>query len=617
MDNPILSKIRRRFIVDKEQRKELYAYDDMVEMRWKLPDGLVEKAWAVKYIDPICHDAEKVATNFFDTYNPKWDVLPLGPEDQDAAEEKETFLEWHMTRANRHGDTEPIRDILKHSLRYDRVACQLDYLPYWLPKDRSQWTDAQKEAMWSGPFCVYVHDPKEVFYEMGKYGLRWVAKVANVPASDVVDHWEIYNQADISQVQKWLEKDPKARVVLVDYTDLDQRYVGCWQVQTADLSENQFDQRGFVPIFEGKNDLGFINWAIASGSSGSMFQALHRGDLWVNANRTESIKRSDIYRRAFYPLGMEEGVGDDIEFDYSGDQVIVKVPPGKKLTPLARPPVDPGWAELSAEDRSVMSESTSIQTLSGIRPHSNVQFATVNAFIQLSLSNLEPYKRTAEKVLAIMGGMCFKWLEVTSKGDNSYAEYATRSRPRKDSAGNLHKKGEKLAVTAGSFDPEHLYIDVTLIANTPSDKLQLSNIALQLIQSGMPIPMEEHMERLGYSNPDVLKAAWEREQIEKAAVQNYLQQQSFNAQQQLRQQIQAEVMKQMQQQQQQAQKQAQEQAQQQQNGNPMVPGGPGFNPAMGGSSPAEAAPQVTQTQIRSQGDQAIRSAATDPMGIMP
>lgn len=583
--------LKRKLELDKSSVDEMRAYDDIADMKWNLPAGLANLTYAVKYIDPIGHDAEKTATNFFDTYQPKIDILPRGPEDKDRAEELERFLEWHMMRANQHGETEAFRTMLKHSVRYNRICAQLDYLPYWLPRDKSKWTDEQREAIASSPFCIYVHDPKNIHYEMGPYGLRKVAVISNSSAADVVAHWGIYPGVSLEKLNEWLELDPLCRVILVDYTDMKIRYVFCWRTTSslesdaaAPRQEEILDGRHdplVVDIYNKPNTLGFINWVVATGSSDALFATLHRGDLWVNANRTESIKLSDLYRRAFFPMGIEEGSGEDLEASYAGDTWTIKVPPGKKLTPIQRPPIDPGWSQASVESKGVMASSLGVQTLSGVEPKSNVQFATINAFIQLSMTTLQPYIRTTEKCLVSICGMVFKWLKLAGQSEVGRRMYA---------GGTGKVVGEKITVSPDDFSPESLFVTVKLLEDTPTGKLQLANMITQLIQAGMEIPNSEFMERLGYGNPQALKERWQEEQVEKAALQNFVAQQQAETQLKVEQ---AQLAMQME-----AQAAQQPPAPQQQGGGqPMIPGGQGFNPAAGGSPPAQAAPPMTRTQI--------------------
>lgn len=582
--------LKRKLEMDRASVDEMKAYDDIADMKWNLPAGLSRLNYAVKYVDPIGHDAEKTATNFFDTYQPKIDILPRGPEDKEKAEELERFLEWHMMRANQHGETQPFRTMLKHSVRYNRICAQLDYLPYWLSRDRASWTDEQREAIASSPFCIYVHDPKNVHYEMGPYGLSKVAIISNSSAADVVTHWEIYPGVNLDKLNEWLVLDPLARVILVDYMDMKSRYVFCWrttssleadaaaprQEEILDGNQNHL----VVEIYNKPNTLGFINWVVATGSSDALFATLHRGDLWVNANRTQSIMLSDLYRRAFYPMGIEEGSGEELEIDYTGDAWTVKVPPGKKLTPIQRPPIDPGWSQASVEAKGVMASSLGVQTLSGIEPKSNVQFATINAFIDLSKTTLQPFIRTTEKGLVSICGMVFKWLRLMGESEVGRRLY---------DGGNGKVAGTKITVAPGTFSPESLFITVKLLEDTRTGKLQLTNEISQIMQAGLKVPSSHFVEQLGYGDPDANKQAWEEEQMDNLALKMTsmkkeleLQIEGKKAELELMMKIQG------------AAGGGSSPPPAPTNG---IPGGQGFNPAAGGAPPATAAPSATRTQL--------------------
>lgn len=594
MDEAILKKISRRYTLDADMMKEFLAFDDIVDMKWELPSPLSEKDYVIKFVDPSGHDAEKVACNIFDTWNPKWDIFPFGPGEKDAAEELERFLEWHMYQANSNGEREPFRELMRYSARYNRCAAQMEYLPYWL---RGELTDDQKEILSRSPFRIYVHDPKTVYYERGSYGLRWVASVSIVPAAYVIDYWEAYQsdsksgkaiQSAIAKVEKLLDDDEEANVVLVDYTDNDKRYVCCWLSQeTSAISFDLFDKKTKPPevidILNTTNELGWINWEVAVGSSDPLLASLHRGDLWVNSNKSGTIKRTTAFRRAFFPLWVQNGVGEAPQTDYTGDQDVLQATPGTQITAVQPPPLDAAFQQLSAEDRSLMAQSTNIQALAGVTPSSNVQYATVQAFVDISVSQLAPYARTVEKILSGLGYMMFRWLKKADKTEVGY---------RMQNKSGQRVRGEKFNVGPEDFDIEKLFISVKLIANKPTDKLQQVNMMQMIKQAQLPIPDDELMEGMGFGHPKALEDRWEEQQIERAAMANFIQTQQAQSQlaiQQEQTRMQLEAQARMQ------------QSQPNQNGPqtpPAVPGGEGMNPANGGTPPAMAAAEMTQTAIQ-------------------
>lgn len=581
MDKAILLKVARRQKLDENTISEYNSIDKMVKMQWEMPDGLKAKEWAVKFVSPLAHNAEKTACNIFDTYHPKWDILPYGPEDKDTANDLETFLEWHMDKAGSHGEAEPNRLMMVHSVRYNKVCVQFDYLPYWLDRDKSKWTDEQKEQVSQSAFCEYIHLPHNVRYEMGSYGLRWVALVVPTPAANVIDYWKAYSddktygkkiKSAIAKIEALLEEDPEATVVLLDYTDKDRRYVACWEGDEVNANTLMAMENGdVIEILSADNKIGFINWVIVSGSSDSLLSVLHRGDLWVNLNRTGTIQRSNTYRTAFPVEFIKEGTGGDVEVDYSGDTNIANAPLGTKLTPVPQRPIDPAFNELLGQDTQIAAQSVGIQNLASLGSPSNVQYATINAWIEMMLNDLEPYKRTVEKIQQSLGMMVFKWIKATGTESTGYYKNKTKTR----------EAGYAVSVGPEDFDYERLHIEVKLLP--ASDKMQFANMIGILKQNGLAIPDKEFVERLGFGNPEVLEDMWMDEQVDRAALQTFIEKMKM------------EVQIMAQQAQMAMQQQGQANAPQ---GQPAIPQGQGFNPANGGTPPAVAAPQMTRTQMQ-------------------
>ena len=603
MDKKILTRISRQYTLNQERNDEFAAYDNMVALNYDLPESLANRADIVKFVDPGAHDAEKVAANIYDTYAPRWNVLPRGPQDKDEAEKMERWLEWQMKRADMHGETEPSRITLLHALRYTRIAMQLDYLPYWLPKDKKRWNKQQKAAMKRGPFCVVVHHPSTVYYEMGSYGLRWVSTVSVVPAADVIDHWKAYESGDgagakiksaIKQIEQLLEDDEEATVVLVDYTDESKRYVACWYSESADITFEVLEDTKSMDVIEivnTENELPFINWSISVGSSDSLLATLHKGHLWENTNLAETLKRTAAFRTAFQPKGIETGVGEEIEVDYTGDVEKIVVPPGKNYQPLAAQSLDPMWNELSAQDRSLAASTTSTSNLTNLSGGSNVQYATVQAIININLTQLVSYKRTWEKAWRELGYLAFQWIKFTGNTEKAY-----RTTTKNDRV----VTGEQIDIGPNEFDEDSLYITVELNANNPTDKMQRVNEIAQLVQVGAPVPWTELLEGIGYGNPEALIERWEDEQVRRAALDNFKKELDAQLQMKLRE---AEMQMQMKLRQS-TQKESpvpKTQGQVPPTGptgqQPVFPQGQGANPAAGGSPPEMAAPGMTATQI--------------------
>jgi hypothetical protein len=175
----------------------------------------------------------------------------------------------------------------------------------------------------------------------------------------------------------------------------------------------------------------------------------------------------------------------------------------------------------------------------------------VQAQIQLQLTALQPYKRTSEKALVHLAYIMFKWINKYGKPEIAYR---TQNRVKKQG----QVKGEQLMVGPDDFDPDVMIITCELLSAAPTDRQQLVNMYSTLKQAGAQIAWGELLERLQLGNPEMLKAGWLDEQIEGAALQNFV----AEMQQQLQLKGQAQTM-QMQMQMQQAQQEQQMAAQQQ------------------------------------------------------
>ena len=605
MDKKTIERIQERIEAEKPYHDDLRAYDKMLRLEWDLPGNWAAKDWVRKNVSTDAHDAIKSATNIYDTNKPKWEILPRGEADKDAAEELETALEWWMLRANKTGEGEPFRESLHNSCLQNRVIYQLDYLPYWLPKDKKSWSKEQKAAMKQSSFCITVHDAKTVFFEMGKYGVKWAASVTVVPAQDVIDHWSVYEsdteegkkiKSALAKIKGELDDNDELKYVHVDYTSHDKRCASVFPTERDTLDEfAEYDpetSKGKIDIMEVENKMDFVNWVIVTGESDPMLYSLHHGGIWENQNIYDTVIQSTTLRRAVFPILKHfSSIGKPLDVDYTGEQDVMELMSGENAEVMVPPPIDQAMAQLSSQNTAKSSQTTGIKGLASIEIAGNVQYAAVQAVINLHKTTLVPYVRTWEKANSQLGDMAFMWLQ---QGEG-FTEVAYRS----TNQGEGKNAGDAIVVSPDKFDPDHLFISCTAVALDIGDKMQEANFYATLKNAGAHIAWKEVLENLSLGNGDVLEAEW----LDEQAVTTALQMKVAELQAQLQmQQQQVQMQMQMQAQQMQMQQQAQMQQQQmaQQGGqvppdqsNPMIPGGQGMNPAQGGSSAAQALPGAT------------------------
>jgi hypothetical protein len=228
----------------------------------------------------------------------------------------------------------------------------------------------------------------------------------------------------------------------------------------------------------------------------------------------------------------------------------------------------------------------------------NVQFAAVNAMIQISKSTLDPYIRNFEKVAVELARLAFLWVK---KNGDTITGYRTKSK-------NPEMKkvaGQKINIGPDDFDPKTMVVQCELLSITPSDELQRMNVFSQAVQLGLPISKGDIVERMGWGEADVMKQEWMKEQIEGMALAMFQKTQDMQLQMKMQ-----EAQMAMQMQAQQAQMQQQQAAMQGQTPAPQGPGGmvppeqmggggamPGgdMNNPNGALPPAMSAPSMTRT----------------------
>lgn len=517
----IIGAISRKMTLDASFIDDCVAYDQMEAMEWSVPWKTQE--WVRKRVSTDAHDVLKTATNLFDVHNPKWEILPRGPADAEEAEELERWLEWQMLLANRHGDQEPFRQMLKHSVKYNRVTAQLDYAPYWVTaKEGDMWQDAI-----NAPFCIVVHNPANVRYEMGKYGLRWVAPVSNIPAGECIDHWMAYEsdskygkkiKGAIKKIQKLLDDDEEARVIYVDYTSKEYRWVFAYPTDTDTIpDELEIPDDGVIEFVYGENELGFINWVVSVGTSDPLLYSMHHGGLWENQNLLDTLSDSTVIRRAFFPLlAHKSASGKPLEVDFSGAEAVIEenAADGEDTRVLQPPPLDPGIREMMDRNSQKGASATGLKGLSTLAQGSNEQFATVNVRLQVAKSQLDPYIRNFEKAAIELARLAFLWIY---KSDDTITGYRTKD---KDKQRNK-VKGQKINIGKKDFDPKTMVIQCELLSNTPSDEMQRMNVYSQAVQIGLPIPKKQIVERMDWGEGDVLEQDWLKEQVQQMALANF------------------------------------------------------------------------------------------------
>jgi len=331
----------------------------------------------------------------------------------------------------------------------------------------------------------------------------------------------VYNADQIGAALKKIEAltddDPEQRMMYIDYTDKDRRYVYCYPVSDAAIDDSLgYDDAGkenddCILIQDKKNALGFINWSIAKGIGDPLLAPLLNGGQYDRINDEESILRTKAFRIAFEPAFIQEGREDvDAEIDYSGDQVVMKTPTGARLTKMNPTPLDPAFSMLVAQDRNSITNSIGISSTASMQAGSNIQNSTLQQQIKLRLAQLDPYKKVDEQFMNGLAYLMFKWAKKKEQILRGQVLYSKKSKV--DSKGD-YKRGSEISIDPERINLDALYIECRILPNNENDKLQITNQISMLKQSGIHIPDEEFVEMLYMGDPNVLNEKWEKQEL--------------------------------------------------------------------------------------------------------
>jgi hypothetical protein len=232
-------------------------------------------------------------------------------------------------------------------------------------------------------------------------------------------------------------------------------------------------------------------------------------------------------------------------------------------------------------------------------------FATYNAMLQSAMGSINPYKQLSELELTDIFGIMVSWLKHEGEPLISYDD----RKQNVNSVGAPTFGAQEIITTDMLPDPENFYATVKLTEYVPSDEMGKINAMTMLVQN-LTYPTARALEAIDVTDPRTAIEEWGVEQKTKASVMEEVKDIQFEAD-LIRQKRTAQMQMQLQQQQQ-AQQAQQPPAQPDQGGgmpSPDMSGGMPPDPSMqapfenasgqgfagnfGGSSPLQAAPDMT------------------------
>jgi hypothetical protein len=562
---------------DEERDRANNKYDLMDHVTWDPPQELRKIQWfrSVPSTDP--HDAISSGVRVLSALEEDVTLQPLAAnvETKKTANDNEKILKWQMDEANKRRQGTVQRSVVRSALKYDEVIAQVTDLDYQIKNKETFGGDTKREkaARRYGRFVVNTYHPNDVHVQHSNLMPEAVLLVQVRHAKDVMREWG--KKAD--KLKKAADNDEDVKYF--DYMDYYDHVI--W------VTPKQGDggEKGIVEIMRKEHNLPFLPWVARVGGDIMESKQEHRrrpllypiakSGMWETQNVVKSLMVSEVIRNAGSPRFKEEGnmpiEGRSTEVETGDTDIKVDVTPTNTLTPIPAPSLDPNLQAVDGMIQGAISKSTVANILQGGDVPSGTAFATLNLATQTAVGALKPGKELAEHALADIYTLFLLWAEYTNNDIVGYGK-------------NKADLGETYVIEAGEINPEKIYLSVELKPDVPLDRMQKANTAMMMVQSGI-YSKERAMEDMGITDPETVMKEITFDQLFQAQIQNIIQLQAMQAQMGLQQEQQMAA---------QEQQLAMQTMQSQMAG---APGGNGFNPAMGGGPPQEAAPGATREGV--------------------
>jgi hypothetical protein len=354
-----------------------------------------------------------------------------------------------------------------------------------------------------------------------------------------------------------------------------------------------------IKILEEPNELGFIPYAIRRwGNSLSsdpkervspLLQSVWDSGQWDMLNVIDSIDSSLTIKRAAMPqYAGEFPTGQAPQVDNTDPAGLLDLPQGtRNFQVMAAQSFDQRLSRNKSDFQGRIWQSTVAKQLQSLEFPSGTAYSSVNQVLSTAAKSLSFFQRLGQNTMAELAHQMLCWIKYYGKkyGEvDLYGRYSDKTR-----------NGQEIRIGSNTIDPDVLQLECLLTADLPTDRLQQINAAVML-KNNFQVPEAEVMEELGYHDPREMADRRAMEDYERIYIQTDLQKIQRAAdlefqQQQMELQMQAQKEAAAQQQEMAAQQQEQQMAAASANAAPAneQAQGQGFNPAMGGTPPVQAA----------------------------
>jgi hypothetical protein len=506
---------------DEHNTKMFQAMWDMWNMNWTMPPNLTQHKYIRKQVAPDPHDAIRVGTQVLASVMPTPSINSLVPtvQTREKFDKLERAISWLFRIAcQRKGN--PLADIVRHALLFDRVAVQVVYLPNQMDVTKVFQGEKHREeyALRYGPFAIVVRDPRNVHAEWSEFMPERVLYKYVAPVHEVISFWG--EKASKLKNKKANEKyDGYEYVTVYDYHDLEQRRV--WAIlQNNDMRLANPTDGDTAIILSEKNKLDFLPWVVRDGGEqlDPILLPVWKTNLWEDMNLYETLMSSEIIAYSAAPKIIKESFNpDSITVDYGQVGASIDHQPGESVTPFLPPQIDINISSLLDRLQGRMAKSTVPNVIQSVDFPAEWAYATLNLAVQSGIKVLTPARELSQRVLSDVFRQMFYWIDYS--GDTVVA-YPTRQQieqpePIEGALGIpppilLRNQVEQVEISPDDFDVKHMYIDVELEVDIPSDKMGRVNAAATLNER-LWYTKRQALEDVGVPDPGAMIDEWEEE----------------------------------------------------------------------------------------------------------
>lgn len=508
----------------------MMAMDRMWRCEFDLPPRIKKMKWIRKVTNTDPHNAIRTGTRVLSSIRPLIKVNPIGDmvADRENMDEMERALQWHFKNAERRRRASILRDIVLSALLYDEIVARVVFLPHQIKAHKAFKGDSKRleAAERYGKYAITVVNPKDVHIRYSDWMPEEVLYKQNYTLKDVQAFWGEKANALTKKAKSLKHKKDeieKTNVTVYDQSVLGKRVIYAFlQNDLATYHEPTVEDA--VEIIREENNIPFLPWVARVGGTTlyddprhqrvPLLYAVHNTNEWKNACVVETLITSEATYYASAPRDMVEGPTDNVEVEYGTPGNRVFVPPGHKYSRLLPPGIDSNLAMIADRINNRIGEATVSKVLRSSDFPAGAAFQTMNLAIQTGAKALNPYKELSEQAMAEIFTHMLYWVDYTGEEITAYPRSNRSREPEEfdpvqmpdgsfltpDAESATEEKHDIVTIGPDSFAVEHIYIDVELTADIPTDRVSRVNAAGMAVQT-LGVSQTSGQEWAGITNP--------------------------------------------------------------------------------------------------------------------